>query len=245
VSSESNPARSTLDEIVCRGVAFDVFHAVRARYLFETLDAYLEIINESGLGKVFIANLQQILDRDLYLSLARLYEPHSPRNPGRSIPATAHFICLHAGELEIVDREPIFQFLSSYGKSCPALDMLQDEKLSLVLGQYIKEFMPKGDSNSERPLDQALAHLKTVRDKAIAHHDRVDPASLIVPAWPESVALIEFAQQFLVLIARAYLNVSHNLEYDASRAATSLRRLLKKAGLIPRSASTPEVTYAP
>jgi hypothetical protein len=242
VSSEPNPAGSTLDEIVCRGVAIDVFHADQARRLIETLDAYVEIINESGLGKGFVANLQLILDRHLYLSLTRLYEPYSARNPGRSVPAAIHFIHSHAGQLEIVDRKPIFQFLSAYGKSCPALDMLQDEQLSLVLVQHIKELMPQADSHSERLLDQALANLKTVRNKAIAHHERVDPASLIVPAWPKLVELIEFARQFVVLIAHVYLNVSHNLEYDASRAATSLCRLLKSAGLTPRSASIPEVT---
>ena len=185
MSPEPNSMHLTLDEIVCRGVAIDVFHADQARRLIETLDAYVEIINASGLGKGFVANLQLILERHLYLSLARLYEPYSSRNPGRSIPAAVHFICSHAGELKIVDRKPLFQFLSGHGKSCPALIMLQDEKLSLVLGQYLKELMPQVDRNSERLLDQALANLKTVRAKAIAHHDKVDPASLIVPAWPK------------------------------------------------------------
>lgn len=34
--------------------------------------------------------------------------------------------------------------------------------------------LPRVDSTSGRPLDQALAQLKALRDKAIAHHDRVD-----------------------------------------------------------------------
>lgn len=226
-----------LDEIV-NGINLDVYYASQDRYLLEMLGDYVQIINACGLGKDFFANLQLILRDHLYLSIARLYDPYSPRNPGRSIAAAVHCICSHARELEIIDREPLFQFWIHEGKWCPALSMLQDDKLSVIVGQHLKDIMPQHRSDSPRRLDQALTHVKTIRDKVGAHNEMIDRASLGLPPWKELVDLIEFARHFVILIAGAYLHGSPNVhfEHDASRATASLRRLLERVGLTPASA---------
>jgi hypothetical protein len=87
-----------------------------------------------------------------------------------------------------------------------------DEELSKSIMGHLQHALPKPDENSTRPLDQALGNLKRVRDKALAHHERVDSASLIVPSWAKLAQLI-----------------------DTANAASSLRQLLTKAGLRPAS----------
>lgn len=243
MSTNPDSSRSILDKVVCEGIAYDVFHADHARRLLETLDTYIGTINKSGLGKSFFANLQVTLQAHLCLSLTRLYATYSSRNPSRSIASAVHLIDSHAGELAIANREPLIQFLIGQGEACDVLTTLQAEALSLVLVQHLKQLLPKADSKSGRPLDQALAHLKMMRDKAIAHRDRVVPASFIFPAWSEVVELIEFARQLTDLIIDSYsLTVSYAFESDARRPAVSLRRLLNKAGLTPGSISEQDTT---
>jgi hypothetical protein len=236
LGTQRNSAEALLDEVVCGGVAIDVFHADQAHCLLEELDGFVQAVNATGIGKVFLANLQLILERHLYLSLMRVYEPYSSQNPSRSIPAAIHLISSRAAELRIVERKPLIDFLSGLSKPRPDLSLLPDEQLSLTLAAHLDALVPKADHNSGRPLDQALANVKRVRDKALAHHDRIDPASLLVPGWPKVVELIEIARRFVVLVAEGYLNVHHDLAGDASRSATSLRRLLGRTGLAPGSA---------
>ncbi len=227
----SDSANSRLDSIVCRGVAGDVYDALHAQQLLEELDGYVAAINATGVGKIFFANLQFILERTLCLSISRLYEDHSNRNPGRSVPAAIEFIRSHAAELRIVNRQPLIQYLTTVGDSEATLRNQPDEQLSLIVLEYLSKGLPKADSASNRTLDQALAKVKKVRDKTIAHNERIERASLTVPAWQHLVELIELAQRFAALVASAYLNVHHNIERDANKSSKSLRRLLERAGL--------------
>jgi len=231
MSTTRGVAEAVLDEIVCAGVALDVFHADQARLLLEELDGFLERINQTGMGKRFFANLQLILLRDLILGLSRLYEPYSPRNPGRSLPAAARHIATHAAELRVLDRGSLIEFLTRRGESRQAIEQLSGEQLSVALARHLDTHVPRADSGSARPLDQALTHLKAVRDRAIAHHDRVIHSSLLVPGWAQLVELIHSAREIVALVAQAYLSVSYDLASDASQAASSLQRLLKRAGL--------------
>lgn len=89
----------------------------------------------------------------------------------------------------------------------------------------------RADATSGRPLDEALARLKAVRDKRIAHHDRVSHSSLLIPGWPRLVNLIDGARSMVEMVADAYLRVGYNLANDAKDATQSLRRLLTRAGL--------------
>jgi hypothetical protein len=91
--------------------------------------------------------------------------------------------------------------------------------------------MPRADPSSSRPLDRALDQLKKVRDRAIAHHDQVSQASLLVPGWLHLVDLIRSVRETVTLVAHVYVSVGFNLASDASVAAGSLRRLLNLAGL--------------
>lgn len=180
---------------------------------------------------MFFANLQIILERHLYLSLVRLYEPYSKRNPGRSIPEAIHLISSRAADLRIVDRKRLAEYLPDISALHTGPPPLRDEEISLRLAACLEAVMPKADSNSDRPLDQALAKLTALRDKMIAHHDRVDPASLLVPEWPKIADLIHIADTFVVIVAEAYLGVHHDLASDTGWPVSSLRRLLKRAGL--------------
>lgn len=238
VIDPSDSANSQLDSIVCRGVAGDVYDALHAQQLLEELDGYVAAINATGVGKIFFANLQFILKRNLCLSISRLYEGSSPRNPGRSVPAAIEFIRSHAAQLRIVNRQLLIEYLTTAGESEVTLRNQPDEQLSLIVVRYLRGGLPKADTGSNQPLDQALTKIKKVRDKAIAHNERIDRASLTVPAWQTLAELIEFARRFVELVATAYLNVHHNIERDANKSSMSLRRLLEKAGLTPTGVPT-------
>ena len=215
---------------ICRGLAVDVFLAEQARRLLEELDVFGDAINRAGTGKRFFANLQIILQHELVLSVCRLYEPYSARNPGRSIPAAAHHIYTHAAQLRINDRLRLGKFLGLRGTRHEASDPTADEELSSRFVRHLAN-LPKADLGSSQPLDQALILLKTVRDKAIAHHDRVESSSLFVPGWPRLAELIDLAREVTEVLAYAYAEEGYDLKDNANQAAGSLRGLLDRAGL--------------
>ncbi len=172
-----------------------------------------------------------ILQDALVLSVTRLYEPYSSRNPGRTLPAATHHIATHAKELQVLNREYLINFLTSRRESRQAIEQLCDEQLSLTLARNFDTCIPRADSTSTSPLDQALAQLKMVRDKAIAHHDRISHSSPLIPGWSHLMDLINTAEEIVNLVGRAYLSVGYNLASDASLGAQSLRGLLNRAGL--------------
>ena len=185
-----------LDDIVCRGVAHDVFRAEQARLLLETLDQYVQPINETGVGKRFFAALQLILEQDLCLSVCRLYERYSDEYPGRTIPSALKFIAANRHVLPVADRNHLIQFLVSYGHGVQDLSSAPDEGLSNLLVAQCSAEWPRFERDPTRPLDVALGKLKTVRNKGIAHHERIDRASLVIPAWENIADLIGRGRDF-------------------------------------------------
>jgi hypothetical protein len=223
-------AESDLDDI-CRGVANDVFLAELARRLLEELDGAVDPINQTGIGKRFFADLQVILQHELILTVTRMYEPYSSRNPGRTLPATVHHIETHAANLPIVNHDSVLKYLVSRGHPRQSVDQLSNERLSLTLAKSLDGDIPRADMPANSPLNHALGQLKMVRDKAIAHHDQVRQSSLLIPGWSHLVNLIDIARETVSLVAHAYLSVGYNLAGDASWGAHSLRGLLDRAGL--------------
>lgn len=191
----------------------------------------IEAINRTGVGKQFFASLQMILQHELVLGLTRMYEPYSSRNPGRTLPAATHHIAAHAATLQVVNRKSLVECLITRGESREVLEKLSDEELSLTLARHLDTQIPRANPCSVSPLDQALGQLKMVRDKSLAHHDRVSHSSLLIPGWLHLVDLINTAREIVTLVAHAYLSVGYSLASDASLGARSLRVLLDRTGL--------------
>lgn len=224
-------AKAILDDLVSEGAALDVYEADQARRLLEELDRFVEPINQSGTGKHFAANLQGILQRELVLALSRLYEPYSDRHPGRSLRALIRHIRTHAAMLRVGHRESVINLLSVRGEPRAATGVLSDVDLSIRLSDLLDAQLPRPDATSGRPLDAALALLKTVRDKRIAHRDQVSRSVLLIPGWDHLIELIDEARTIVEMVAGAYVVAGYNLTSDAKAAARSLRRLLRSAGL--------------
>lgn len=157
MNEERSPIVRALDDIVCRGVAHDVFSADQSRLLLEALDDYVRPINDSGTGKRFFAALQIILERDLYLALCWLYEPYSERNPGRTIPSAIHFISVNKHALPIADRYYLIEFIGSDRAAAGSLEDADDTTLSESLASFCAKEWPGFDDNSGRPLDAPCA----------------------------------------------------------------------------------------
>lgn len=117
MTNAQRAAETILDDLVSEGVALDVYEADQARRRLEELDRFVEPINQSGIGKHFVANLQRILQRDLVSALARLYEPHSDRNPGRSLRAIVRHIRTHAAALPVWHPESVDELPRCAGRT--------------------------------------------------------------------------------------------------------------------------------
>jgi len=230
-------AESDLDDI-SRGAADDVFLAELSRRVLEQLDEAVERINDTGIGKLFFANLQIILQHALVLSVTRIYEPYSARNPGRTLPAAIRHLEVHAAALPVPNRARLVDYLASHGHSRAAVEALANEQLSLTLAKALAAEIRRPDTTATSPR-QALAQLKTVRDKAIAHHDRVSRSVLLIPGRVQLVTLIDRAREALTLVAHAYLSVDYSLAGDARLPEDSLRDLLRRAGLGAEPESDP------
>jgi AbiU2 len=228
--NEAHSRAETILADICRGLAGDVYLAEVARRLLEELDLFGEAINRTGTGKHFFANLQMILQHELVLSVCRLYEPYVSRNPGRSIPTAAHHIDAHVTSLRITGRERLGKFLGCSATILQPSNLAADEELSKRFVQHLAD-LPKANLDSSRPLDQALTLLKTVRDKAVAHHERIDSSLLRVPGWARLAELIDIAREVTEILADSYSEGGYYLKDDANRAARSLVGLLERAGL--------------
>jgi hypothetical protein len=137
-------AESDLDEL-SRGVADDVFLAELSRRFLEQLDEAVQRINDTGIGKLFFANLQIVLQHALVLSVTRIYEPYSPRNPGRTLPAAIHHIEVHAAALPVPNRASLVDFLASRGHSRDAVEALGNKELSLTFAKALSAEIPRPD----------------------------------------------------------------------------------------------------
>jgi AbiU2 len=229
MNTERSSAEAVLGDL-CRGLARDVYLAEMSRHLLEELDRFGDAINRTGTGKHFFANLQMFLQHELVLSVCRLYEPYSSRNPSRSIPAAARHINVHRASLRIAERERLRKFLGCSEVLHEPSNLAGDHQLWSRFVEHLAD-LPKPNPDSSRSLDQALILLKTVRDKAAAHHERVDSSLLRVPGWARLAELIDVAREVTEVLADACGEGSYYLEDDANRAARSLVRLLERAGL--------------
>ena len=215
-----NDITRKLDDIVSYGIAHDVYEARHAFALLCELDLFVEAIKRTGTGKHFIANIQRILQRHAILSVVRVFEDKSGRYPMRSIPAALSFMREHNSDLAINDSSAIYSMLDT----SPTPTETPDTALTETLIDHVEACL-----NNTAP--DSLAALRVFRHKVIAHHEDIEVSKLPSFNRVGFEELVELGDEFVIVIGRSYLNSINNLKQDAARSVSSLRRLLKEAGL--------------
>jgi hypothetical protein len=218
-----------LDDIVGYGVVHDIFEAEEAAAILLFTGSNAEAINKATFG-AFFGELQRILGQTLQLAVARMYEPEKTY-PLRSIPAALTFLKEHCGYLPIRDRSALIRALHKLGHQDEASSQLNYQDLTFAVATAFSREL-------ERLHSVAGLAIKTIRDKVIAHRERIAEQALPRATYAQIDELVEFAKDVTTAVGHGYTGVGYRVdsgEYyltsDAERALRSLKRLLAAAGV--------------
>lgn len=236
--------KTQIEDILRQGVAVDLYHVEEVLSLDEFVGREASQINAATFG-AFFGSLQIILGRFLVLQVARVFEQPSPRYPIRSIPAAIAVLREHSDQLVVEQRPSLIRILSRAGTSPQKLERLSDPDLTHFVADFFDQRM--SDSHAEGVDNaRALRALKTVRDKKIAHPEAVGLDDLPKTTLADIDQLVALAKIFLGAVGSGYLSAAyqddtghHFMSSDAKRSTICLRRLLRKAGVIPERTNHP------
>jgi len=117
------------------------------------------------------------------------------------------------------------------------LGKLSDSALKCRVINHFKSTLPDISKKDNCALSKALDSVKKIRDKRIAHNEKVEVISLPKVTWVELNNLLSYAKNFIGAIGWGYLGSAYeaNGEYilsrDAKRTSNAMRRLLKNADI--------------
>ncbi len=224
-----------LRDVVSKGVAIDVYHAEEALFLDELIGKNAESINEASFGQ-FFGSQQNLLGKELILATNRIFEHGRGRYLLRSIPSALMTLSDSAGSIEIQNRIALIDYLVDKDvASLEVLDSRSDAQLTELFVECFSSKLPNIGGDHE--LSPAIAKLKTVRDKRLAHHESV-ASDISAATYAEIQQLLEIAKEFLSIMGSAYLSTAYQVDdgdfpltADARRSTTCLFRLLSAAGI--------------
>ena len=159
------------------------------------------------------------------LAATRLFDPER-KYQTRSIPGTLNLLECHAALWRVPKWEPLKEALVKGSADASYLEQLSDEQLTHAVVKHFRTTLPDADA------------VRQIRDKVIAHNERIERSALTSPTWKEALSLINYAKDFLITIGDGYLNIlfgndssSYILTDEAKSPAVHLRRLLRAAGI--------------
>jgi len=160
-----------------------------------------------------------------------MYETEKGRYPIRSIPAALSFLKDCCGDLPIRDRRALIRALSKLGRDEAESRQLAYADLTFAVATAFTHEL-------QRLHEVAGVAVKTIRDKVIAHRERIDEGALPRATYAQIEELVEFAKDVTTAVGHGYTGVGYRVdggEYyltsDAERSLRSLKRLLTAAGV--------------
>jgi hypothetical protein len=219
-----------LDDIVGYGVVHDIFEAEETLAILMFTGQNAKAINEATFG-AFFGELQRILGQTLQLSVARMFE-REKTYPLRSIPAALNFLKERCGYIPIRDRPALLSALRKLGHHDEASSHSSYQDLTFAVADaFLHEL--------ERLQSVAGTAIKTIRDKVIAHRERIAEDALPRATYAQIDELIAYAKDVTTAVGHGYTGVGYRadggqyyLTSDAERAVRSLKRLLTAAGVV-------------
>lgn len=226
-------AKDDLKDVISNGITLDIFNAEEAYALEEFIGVNAEAINQATFG-AFFGDLQLILNRQLILSLARIYEAPNKRYSIRSIPVGLKILEENADTLPIPERPTLIEDLKKLGLAASTLNSMSDHDLTKEMVNYLKGKIPRPIEDGSL-LDRALHATQTLRDKNVAHPEAIAWSDLPKPSYSELKALIDVAKDFVSLVGLPYLSTVYRcddgdyfLSSDATRSQRCLKRIFEK-----------------
>jgi hypothetical protein len=167
-------AKATLEELLNRGPAEDVFLAEEARAIAQLIDKERGSANATSFARVFAGLHGYAIERSI-LATTRMYE-----QPGRfalrNLPAVLAHLEAHAAEIPVVEPNLLRNPLQILGVWSSSFDAMEGPALTRAIVDALRARLPTPDT------DSALNTLKRIRDKFLAHREHIalDPVPATV-----------------------------------------------------------------
>ncbi|MBT9140962.1 MAG: hypothetical protein DDT30_01548 [Dehalococcoidia bacterium] len=214
----------------------NVFLADQAYYLLKTSGDFADDLNVANFGNLF-GFLQSILSDTFILSVTKIFEKENTRYPTHSIPVVISLLEKNSDFLNIIEKYNFLRVLNDTGLRGSIPEGLQDSELTRRVAGYFRGSLPDISKKENCGLSLALDAAKSIRNKRIAHDEKVMANSLLPVTWKELNKLLAYARSFIGAIGWGYLSIAYeaNKEYilsrDAMHTSAAMRRLLKNAGI--------------
>jgi hypothetical protein len=222
--------RAEVDAMLAGGPMRDIFRADEARALVEIIGTHATAVDASTFAATF-ATLQAYAINMFILAITRVFDKPNQNYTLRSLPAIVEHVLANTESRPV--REPAllahaFQHLGS-----PIKGLGADSTTTKLAMGALHASMPSPKTHP------ALAALKTLRDKQLAHAEHIKIESIPKTGWGPADELLRIAQLMIAALG-SLTGVMHIdgdgnyfLKSNAQRAPVSTHRLLRKLGIAP------------
>jgi len=205
----------------------DIFRALQAKEIFATIGEHAGKINASSFQPVF-ATLQSYASDSFVLAVTRLLDRERNQYQLQSTHGVLKFLKAHIEEIPL--KEPVFVRQAGMRLGY-RIDSFEENPTAIV--DVLMDRLPHPDENL------ALNQLKALRDKRIAHPERISAESLPAPTWESAMTLLKIPTEALA-VSGAYTSTGFVdnqgrllIDSDAKRAAFATLRLLREIDIAP------------
>ena len=204
----------------------DILIADEARAIVKAVDAGKVAIARTSFEPVF-RSLRAYAIEEIILAVTRLFERSGRQYPLRSLPAAIDLFESHAATLTLAEPSLLRTPLEVLRLWSPGIERMAEPERVHRLADMLRTCMPQTMSHP------ALDSLKTIRDKALAHHENVAAASIPRTTWEPIDEMIRYAKCAVAAIAGGYLSIGYMMDDgsvpltdDAGMAGYSVERLI-------------------
>jgi hypothetical protein len=234
MTTDSRPqpsATEKLEDILKNGLVTDVYRMERAYLLHREIGTHADALNSRQNGNFgeFFGVVQQALEAEASLAVARVYDKLSKRHPTRCLEATLNVLEKRGHELPEIrepfqTREALSVLLVGNAEVAESAEKGKDT--------FLKALVPAMRELLENPATvEGVDRLKRLRDKRVAHNEAADVNG---PTWEDLGDLISYAKGFIGVVGWAFLgtayviNGEYTLSSDARKPSICLARLVKR-----------------
>jgi hypothetical protein len=219
-----NP-REELKSMVSTGPASDIFKAEQALNLSAAVGESADAVNASTFSQLF-STVQAYATEQFVLAVNRLLEPQK-RYSLLSLPGVLAFFGEHAADLTLEQPTFLEQAMDRLGLWTDEIRAATGPDQTRAVVSALQSQLPPANQNA------ALDALKTLRDKRIAHPEKVAAEAIPRTTWDEAEKLLVMPRQ-AVAVCGAYYSMAYTdndgryfMTTDADTAGYAMRRLFK------------------
>lgn len=211
-----------LRDILHKGVLSELTKAEQSYRLANAIGEYVDDIYKIRLEQIFLF-VQPLLIDSYILNLSRLYEEPKKKYKIRSIRTALNFIKKNLNDDYIQERSKTIM------------------KIKICIPNYIPEkdtnlteFLCNWAADTINKKEACLNKIRTIRDKVIAHPEKIDYRQLPDLVFDETKDLIEFAKNFSIIAGCIYISFMYwdlkdnTFSMDVSRPAWALKDLISR-----------------